>query len=97
MLKGRKLARTNKNDAFVFVHGKKTKMLNLSNGGMCIQNNEMLNFLQEGMHIKVVFQLCRTKIVEDFVVRYILNDKIGLQFADEKTLSPQQRVIAYQN
>jgi len=88
--------------AFVF-YGERQyqiKMVDYSRGGMgVILSNRNLNKLQlvVGQKIRVRFPLCHMQHIDLFVVCTINGNRVGLKYADEKCMNPQQRITASYN
>jgi len=86
----------------VTIDGTIAQMINYCSGGMGIVISKKglhdLRLTTEKM-VVVRFNLCDTQIKAHFVVKNINSDRrmIGLQYADGKQLSPQQRIIVCQN
>ncbi len=87
----------------VILQGKKqykVQLLDYDSGGIGISISDDLNKQLQLVLTKVVkiqFFLGGVRHEDNFIVRSIRNERVGLMYANEKCMSPQQRLIAGQN
>lgn len=90
-----------KNNARMIISKKSSfpaKIINYSFGGYGVQiTKHHSKRLHVGDSIVLQYYLNNTQCVDNFLVRSIDSNRLGLQYADKKFFSPKQRMIAQQN
>ncbi len=87
----------------IILQGKKqhdVQLLDYDSGGIGINISDNLNKRLQLVLAKVVkiqFFLGGVRHEDTFIVRSIRGERVGLMYANEKYMSPQQRLIAGQN